>query len=175
MDTDPFTLLVNEIAKVLEGSKAVKLAMGNARKNIRAYNKMRGTENLDVTAESDVPEILIEASGGPTNINLASNLASFDMGFTLFINSGDQRVNQVMLPVLWSIWATLADGINNSTILSLTWQNRPFVKKYEFQNVAVGKSNPDLNRGIKGWTAICSLMFHMMFQKSDLTTFVQAV
>lgn len=171
-DKDPLTLLTNCVVATLQESPAVKLAMGLAKKNIHAFNKSRSGTQTDVRAEADLPELAIEPSGGPTNINLASNLCSMDWGMTLGINSGDQRVTEVLNPVLFAVWATLAAKLIDGPVMSLQWQNQVFVHHYSVQNVTIGKSNPDMNRGIKGWTSICSLLFNLHFDTNTIKTFV---
>lgn len=174
-EIDPLTLLNNEFAKTLERSSAVKTAMALAKKNINAYNKTRVNASQDVVAESDTPEIQLQAAGGPTNINFASNLVQMLFGVNVNINSGDQRVTSIMFPVLWATFATVADSLVDKPLTSLRWRDKPFVLSYEFQQITAGISDPVANRGLKGWIAICQVRFHLYFEKTDISAFIQGV
>lgn len=174
-EIDPLTLLTSTFCKWLEDSACMRRAMGLAIKNINAFNKSRTNQTPDVKNESDVPDIRLTPTGGPININFASNVTEMIANYNLEVNSGDPRVSHLLYPVYFAAFATAASGLSNSPITAIKWRDKPFLKKYDFLNSSLGQSNPDLNRGITGWTAVCSLSFRLYFLKSDLDAFVQGV
>lgn len=175
-ENDPLTQINDELARSIQNAPAVKKAMGLAKKNVNAFNKTRANETPDTLHESDVPNIELLHTGGPCQINFASNACNLMLDIQIGINSGDQQISKVMYPVLWAVFALVANAIDANPfahMTALTWKGKPFCKDIEFQQVTAGQSDPTRNRGIKGWISICQIRFHLYFDKTDISAFVQ--
>jgi hypothetical protein len=173
---DPLTHAQNTLEAYYKASPAVKRSMKSAIKNFVAFNKTRGTEAHDVNTESDLPEIVLNAIGGPSNVNFASNLSSLDWTWRVGVNTGDQRITQHLGPLVFAIFATTAHAVDSSLdgqLVGMLWNDYPFAKNLTFSNIQTGESNPAENKGLIGWSAFLDLTLHMLFPTSMLREFNQ--
>lgn len=174
MSTDPISMAHDALEKWLRGSVAIQRSMGGIKPNIAASNKLRGTELPDVVTESDLPRIRLEPIGGPCNINFASNLTNMDWSWRIILDTGDLRVNKYLGPVAFAIFASLAVAIEKDDVgdlLGVRWRTYDYAKNLTYSNITSGESDPVLNKGIAGLSAICDLTLHMVFPTSYLREF----
>jgi hypothetical protein len=159
------------LEKFLRESPGVKSVLGAQIKNVEGFTTLRGTKTTDTVSETDLPELRLEPVLMPCNANFASNAASLDYTLRIVMNTGDQRVNYKMLPLVFAVFAAIVSAINASELLDLQWEGYNFLKNFTFSNVAAGLSDPVENRGIAGWSAICDLTLHMIFPATLLRSF----
>ena len=178
MTKDPLSLAQETLERYFEQSPGMRRAMGLAIKNVDAYTKARGTKAVDVNAETDTPGLKLLPIAMPTNANFSSNTVMLDYVLQVLVNTGDQRITAKLLPVVWSVYAAIVAAIESSTLLGLTLEPcvavsaaaeikaYHYVKNFTFSNVQAGLSNPQENRGIEGFSAICDLQLHLIFPAS---------
>lgn len=151
------------LEKLLRESPALKRAMGLQIKNIDGFTQTRSTKQQDVNSETDLPELRLVPAGGPMNINYASNLTMLDYTLSVQINTGDLRVTERLAPVLFALYAALAQAVTGAGLVTLRWLDYDFIKNVTLSAATIGESDPVQNRGIAGFTAICDLTLHMNF------------
>lgn len=173
-EIDPLTLLHDEFERFLAATPCVKTAL-NVAMNIVAFNKLHGTERYDTNTNRDVPEILLEETGGISNLNFASNAVSWDWSYNAVINTGDTRVTKSLNPVVFALFAALKKAVESSTLTGLKWRGKMFCKNISMSQTQVGQSDPQLNRGIKGWTSIATVTFHLIFDRQDILNYADGV
>ena len=168
MSKDPFSLAQEGLERFLVRSPGMKAAMGAQIKNVEGFASLRGTKQTDTASETDLPELRLEPVLMPCNANFASNAVALDYTLRVVINTGDQRVNAKLLPIVFALFAAIVSAIHSSDLLTIEWQGYQFIKNFTFSNIAAGLSDPVENRGIAGWSVICDLTLHMIFPSTLL-------
>jgi hypothetical protein len=165
MANDPLSLFAEKFEQYLQDAPAIKRLVKS--KNIDAFVSTRGTKENDVAPESDLPRIRLVWTGGPSNLNLASNLASFELGCDVQIVTGDKRFSKDLFPVLWAVLCVTCQAIHDDAICGLEWEGNQFVKNIGIGQVQTGFLSLDgTAQGIKGTTSICSLVAYLYFPQT---------
>lgn len=173
MATDPFTQLHSALEALLKASPCIKRAMGPGLQDRQfvAFNKNRSDSKSDPTDSASLPLIVLEPAGGPGNINTASNYVTLAYAFNVLVATGDMRAN-ILHPLLWAVFATLAMARTSSTLTGLQWSGKGYVKHVEVTSAPVGIPNEETSPGAMGWTAVCAVEFQLGFSKPDIDSFV---
>jgi hypothetical protein len=166
---NPFTLTYTALAKLLLSNPRLKrlLEMGT----LIRYDKT-GTPNpakKDVTP-GDLPEIILIPSGFTSNLHATSSSSRVLRQYTLLVSTGTQELNYLLNQVQWEVLIAFANW--KSVMGALEWRDAAFVKRVDVLSIDEGLSDPALNRGVKGWSAIWSCEIEMYFQTSELLEFV---
>lgn len=120
-------------------------------------------------SDADLPEVQIIPTGMETNYTLNSSHTELWAEFEIRVSTGDVRIDAVLFPLQWEIYRALAGA--SAALALLEWSGKAeFVKSLVANVISEGVLDPDLNRGIKGWSAVWSCRVHMTFTLSDLTT-----
>jgi hypothetical protein len=167
MSKDPFTLAHETFERFVREHPAVRRVMGAQVKDIEAFTTTRSTKLVDTATEHDFPFIRLLPIGGPSNVNLASNVVSFDFGLRAQINTGDQRVTFKLLPLVFAIYAACTAAIDASGELrSLEWgEMGGIITNLSLTNIETGLSNPQENQGITGWSSVVDITLHMVLPR----------
>lgn len=165
MANDPLSLAAAALEKFIIDSPAVKRLV--KAKNIDGYTSARGTKTNDTLTESDLPQIRLVCRSGPTNLNLASNLAQFDLAFDAQVKSGDKRFTHDLLPVVWALFTACVDAVHNSALTALMWEESRFIKDVSLSNIETGFHSVDgSEQGISGTTGVCTITLHCFFPQT---------
>lgn len=171
---DPISQLHDALGAEIASCKAIREALGAAL-NINMFNKTRGNESPDVVSERDVPNLRFEQTGGPMNIQFASNLVNMQHGYNIVLNTGDQRVQRQLDPLLFALFSFFVASATKSNLTALRWRGSSYVKSMELTSSRIGLSDPNYNAGIKGWISVCTVVFHLVFQREDVINFSKGV
>ena len=164
IDSDPYTVVIEGLWSLLEAredfTELVKL--GN---RIKFMGKNREPVKAQIQT-GDVPEVRIIVRGSTPHPIRTSNSSTDTVIFELQASSGDQRLDAYHNPLRWACFRAFAhvyDALKN-----LTWKDKTFVKNAKPTAVTDGVSQQDLDRGIKGWSAIWAVEVDLWFDTSDL-------
>lgn len=116
--------------------------------------------------DGDLPELILIPRSGVGNFTQTSSNVGFDITYDWLISTGDYRVNYRVYPVTWSLFRAMAAF--QVTAPALAYKTRKFVTGISFQNVNIGESDPERNRGIKGFSAVFTFVIKMSFVKGQL-------
>ena len=166
MATDPFTLVHNALWALLEAHQGfVNLVPANNR--IKFTGDLRAPIK-DQISTADLPEVRIVPTGGEAHLKRTSNSSSVLKRWEIQVSTGDQRVDYTkgVFAVEWEILIALQDWI--TALKAITWTSKPFVVTAKPATVREGVTEADLNRGIKGWSALWACEVEMFFQTSDM-------
>jgi hypothetical protein len=132
--------------------------------------KFNSETNRDVIKQnvqtSDLPEVMLLASGGPINLNNTSNTTKVVQNYSLVVNTGDLRINTYVNIINWLVLCDLKSW--NTILTSLLWRGKHFVKVVRVTQHTIGQSDESRNRGIHGWSTLWNIEVEMHLATSDL-------
>lgn len=177
---DPLSLAQETLEAFFVASPCIVATLKSAVKNIDGYTKLRGTKQVDVNAESDLPALRLIPSGGPLDIHFASNAVKLDYNLQLAIKTGDLRYPAALGPLVWASYATLTRAVHRAEITGLTLakclpddadstlKNYSYIKNVSLGNAQTGFADPTdpRNRGIEGFVGVLEITLHMVFPRT---------
>jgi hypothetical protein len=168
---NPFALLYTQLVKLLLSNPRLVRAVES--ENIIRFDRPRVSDPTkgDIE-EGDLPEITVIPSGFLSNIHATSNSASVTRQYSILVSTGSKRLNAVMNDVQWELFVALSNW--KEALSPVQWRGASFVKRVGVVSVDEGMSDPELNRGIQGWSAIWAVEVEMRFQTSELLRFVDS-
>jgi len=115
---------------------------------------------------ADLPELALLSNGIIAgNLHADSTNAMLKRRYTFQITTGTYKIETLNV-VEWYLICALTDW--QSALTALKWNNKTFVKNCNIASVDDGFSNAELNRGIKGWSALWSCEIDFWFRQADL-------
>jgi hypothetical protein len=165
---DPFSLVYNALWDLLEASPEFEDA-------VREKNRVKfvGSNNRspikDRVQTADLPEVRIVPTTIFPHIQRSSTSSSVDITFEIQTSTGEQVLDQplTLFPVQWCILMAMSNW--ELHLKQLTWHNDHFVKLAKPTEASLGVSDDDLNRGVKGWSAVWACSMQLWFT----TTYLQ--
>lgn len=114
---------------------------------------------------SDLPELILVSTGMSANLHQTSTSSSCTRNYEWIIATGDLIIVNTLLPVEWALFAAMANW--KTIISSLQWNGHSFVKRANMTSVDNGLTDPERNRGIRGWSALwrCEVEMHFSTQE----------
>ena len=131
--------------------------------------KLSGSNRDPLKAEisdADLPELRITPSSSKPHLQRTSNGSSLVKRFRVEVATGDQRVDAGLFALEWEIYRALSAWVQ--TLIVLTWNEKTYVRLARPITVQDGKSDVDLIRGIRGWSALWECEVEMWFTTLDL-------
>lgn len=123
----------------------------------------------DKIQDADLPELILLATGGTIAMHNTSNTSMMTRRYSWLLTTGDMRVHYRLLPIEWLLFEALHNW--NVVLTALEWpegSGRNFVKRCDVLDVTEGLSDPERNRGIRGWSTIWACDVEMWFKTSDV-------
>ena len=168
--SDPFTIVHDGIWDLLE-AKTTFTSLVDENNRIKYTTTSSGKKlrrpDKDSLTELDVPEVMVYP--GPTRFweRRACSGATINKVYSILVTSGDRILDQGKLfPVQWAITRALWTF---DSLLSLTYSGETFVQKLEVLPTVEGLDNSELNRTLKGWSAVWQADVQMWFTNTVLT------
>jgi len=154
---DPYTLLYDAIVACFK------------RRDFKVIDWAEASRDpqQDILTESDYPEFQIRPSGLTGQIGDTSSTHAIKRTFQLMLNTGDQRLKTLAFPMEWKITQALYE-LKYEGLENLKFKGRNFVLTTEINSAQIGISDPVLNRGAIGWSALWDIEVTMSFAKGDL-------
>ena len=118
-----------------------------------------------VISERDLPELRLMMVGATYETENTSCSSFITQQFQWGIATGDQRFDDVF-QVNWELLRALLKW--REKLFPLTWNDETFVLECYPIEHTVGLNETDLNRNIKGWSALWTGAVRMYFSTTDL-------
>jgi hypothetical protein len=158
-DSDPISQIYDALWSLLERS-AEFCALVPVRNRIKFSGDARDPRK-ETIQDADLPEVQIVAGGGTPLEDIASDLCGCTRQFQVQVSTGDQRMNARFYPVVTAIERALLNWV--AVLGALTWGGQKYVQFSQWLNVAEGLSDPERNRGIKGWSSVWGCEVRLVF------------
>lgn len=119
-----------------------------------------------VVADADLPELILSPATTNANLRSTSNSTQCTRVYEWIISTGSQQLTDKIYAVEWAIFITHLKW--NTTLTALLHNGTPYVKQLRIVSAQTGISDRELNRGIKGWSAIWRVEVDMHFSTAAL-------
>lgn len=156
LPTDPLTEVMNALWTLLEGQPEIKaLVATHNRIKLTDTTKKSSAEKIKYST-ADLPELVIEPSGGTMNPAATSTGALIIQRYGIGIADGDLRLHKTFFPLKWAVFKALAAIDNN---LGLDYVRRITIEDVEdFRNTEKAP----------GWSAGFEIVVDMWFSRTEL-------
>ena len=167
MSSDPFSLVYDTLWLALEDNTVFSSLVKDGNR-VKLSGIDVGDPFKHEVSEGDLPEVRIIAVESDIHLNQTSSSSRVTKTFEVGIATGELRITsqKAILPVEWEIIRALADW--ETLLAELLWNKRKFVTNTRLITSQYGTSDTDLNRGIKGWTALMAMQVEMWFVTSEV-------
>ena len=156
MADDPYTAVVDGLWALLESKECFTDL-------VRVSNRIKftGTDRSPIkreVGEGDLIEVRVLPVTCTPHPERTSSGESEDVTFEIQVSTGDQRIDAGVFPIHWAIKKALVD-VHAYLRTNVTFgdDDNQIVNSVEVESGRFGVSQADLNRGIKGWSAIHSI------------------
>lgn len=163
MADNPLELIYDAFWVMLEDNSdfASEVPAGNRIK----YTGTTEAPEKDEVSGADFPEVRVVCAGSKPHLQRTSNGSSWNTIWEIQIATGDQRF-EAGFKVQWPVYCALS--IWETRMKALTYGGNAFVTLCRPLSTEDSLTNQDLNRGIRGWSAIWRGELEMWFQTSAL-------
>lgn len=121
----------------------------------------------NMIADADTPEIQLVDEGGTFNPHANSSQCDYVMNLGIYCSTGDLRL-PIVSAMNWYIMVNMGNW-RQSLPGIVKWRNENIVKNFVMSNVQIGESNPERNRGIKGWNCLWRFQLDLRISTVNLT------
>ena len=158
-DVDPFSQVFEGIWTLVEAFAPFsdQVRVGN---RIRLDGESRNPIKQNIQ-HADLPEVILHPGGGDCQLHRNSSQSQVIKRFDFLISTGDLRVDYLHFPLQWHTIRAVANW--KSVIGGLVWKGEPFLIDLDIPSKTEGESDPERNRGIKGWSSIITVQARMEF------------
>ena len=161
-ETDPITL-------IHEGAWAALATLDPDGLLIKPGNRIKLDRHdaiKQTIQDADLPEVLLIPRQGAGNITATSSSVSMEVTFDWLISTGTYAVAARLYPTLWLLFRTMHKFL--STARSLQYKDRAFVNGVALNSASVGETDPERNRGIRGFSAAMNFTVKLTFPIGDI-------
>lgn len=161
-ETDPLTL-------IHEGAWAALDLLDPDGEVIRPGNRIMLNKHdalKQTIQDADLPEVLLIPRQGVGNLTQTSSSVSFEITFDWLLATGTYQASAKLYPVMWLLYRTMHKFM--STARSLQYKDRSFVTGVFFNSASVGESDPERNRGIRGFSSAMNFTVKLSFPIGDI-------
>ena len=113
-------------------------------------------------SEADIPEVRVIVTGSAPHPKRTSSSHSDTVTLEIQVSSGDQRFSAMHNPLRWILFRALRN-IEDELRRRCFWNGENPVKLAKPTQVRDGVSQSDLDRGIKGWSAMWTCEIELWF------------
>lgn len=164
--SDPFSLVYRALWD-LAASQESFTSLVSLRSRISFGDNENHTPLKNVIASADLPEVILAPTGGICNLHSTTSSSMITKRFMWLISTGDYRIDAgCLFPVEFALIRAMCNW--KSALTSLTWAGARFVKRCDMLEVSEGDSDPERNRGLKGWSAMWACEVEMHFSTALL-------
>jgi hypothetical protein len=164
-DSSPLQLVYTELWRLpmLNPEFRALVREGNM---IRFDHEAHGNPRKDQVQAGDLPEVTLTSETSAVKIHETSSTCKLIRQYSWLVATGDFRLTHLLAPVEWALFVSM---IGWQRVLGrLKWHDKAFCKRMDVVSVLGGRSDPQLNRGIAGWSAIWRCEVEMHFATADL-------
>jgi hypothetical protein len=117
-------------------------------------------------ASADTPELALLVRQLTANVNNTSSTSMCTRQYAWLMSTNDYRYSQFLAHIEWKLFCAMASW--RTTLTSLKWQDKGFVKRVQLLGGASALSDPAANRNIVGWSALWMCEVEMNFDQTDI-------
>lgn len=161
---NPFTMVYDTLWEMVDTHPSLRVLMKEG--NRIKFNTPSREPLKDAVAVADLPELILTSDGLSAALYNTTSTSKVVRSYSWLLSTGDFRVNELLYQVEWYIFCAMLSW--KEKLCALKWHDESFVKRADVTSVTNGQSNPELNRGIKGWSAIWKCEVEMHFRTSFL-------
>lgn len=158
---DPFTIVLEKLWEVLAANPVLD-------ELVRPGNRIRYLENRlpkEQVGHGDLPEIVLMPESEQQNDMGDSGNAFLSQSWRFFISTGSQNP-RLLNTLRWELFRVIQTFMAECG--SILFHGNRFITRVKFNSGEVALSNPDLNRGIDGWSASWGLTVDMQFSNAEV-------
>jgi hypothetical protein len=87
-----------------------------------------------------------------------------------WLSTGDPNVIRNVLPVMFAVFCAMTPWPNmaQEDPPLITWRGRPFIKRVDMITANFAITDPEKNRGIRGWSCVWSCEVESYLKTTDL-------
>ncbi len=168
---------VNPIKQVFSALWTMLEANSDFTSLVKVGNRIKYTgSNIEPDKQqialADTPEVRVVCTGMKPWIEpdgkreyYASNATFLTVTWAVEVNTGDGGM-WPLLNVMFAVFRALRDWRTHMD--ALTWNEAPFIHRCVPGEAKVNRTDPQLNRGIRGWVTVWTGETNMQFQSSAL-------
>lgn len=162
---NPYDALLDALWGILEADGGFRdlVPIGN-RIKFSGRDREPMKENV---SEADLPEVRIIITGSRPHPKRTSSSHCDTVTVEIQVSSGDQRLSYMHNPIRWVVYRAMSE-IETELRHRCRWNGQKIAKVAAPTKVSDGVSTADLNRGIKGWSAVWACDVELWFER-DLT------
>lgn len=116
--------------------------------------------------DADLPELILIPRQGTGNITSTSSSVSVEVTFDWLISTGTYKVADRLYPVLWLLFRTMHKFLSDAR--AIQYKGRCFVNGVTFNSASVGESDPERNRGLRGFSSSMNFTVKLNFPVGDV-------
>lgn len=161
---DPITQVYYALWELLE-AHAPLTAMVKVGNRIKFSGDNRDPMKDEVSS-ADFPELRVIPVASEPHPQRTSSGSSILKRFRIVVSTGDQRVDVGLFALEWEVYRALSQWAE--TLMALTWNDKTYVRLARPTTVEDGQTRTDLDRGVKGWSALWQCEVTMWFATADL-------
>lgn len=161
---DPISKVYNALWSLLE-SHAPLASMVPAGNRVKYSGDNRDPEKAQISS-NDTPELRLTSVGSTPHLQRTSSSTSIAKRFRVEVSTGDQRFDAGLYAIEWEVNRAMLGW--ESVLTALTWQSQQYVKSSKIISTTDGKTERDLERGIRGWASVWECEIEMWFRTSDM-------
>lgn len=152
---NPFTIVYNALWQLAEDDPGLKALIAERNRIHFVRDKKAIKQNI---SDNDIPELILAPSGGSSNLQNTSTTSKIERRFDWLLSTGDYDA-KLIFDVQWSLFRAMLRW----NTLSLKWKDKTFAKLIKLIDISEGESDPNRNRGIKGWSCLWAVSVEMHF------------
>lgn len=160
--TDPFTILFDGLWEVFAANPLID-ALVRDRNRIK-FDTVLGLK--DTIQHGDLPEIVIVPVGHSQEDLGTSGTGRITESYRIFISTDDKRPDFIHA-LQWELYRCL-ETFNSVKAGTLLYNGIRFIELLRISSGNQSITNPELNRGIKGWCAAWDFTVDMCFPRTSL-------
>ena len=164
--TSPFSLVFDSLWELMDNSPLITALVKEGNKI--KFNKDNIRNPLkDAILSNDVPELILVCEGSSLiNPHATSCTSQINRRYSWLLSTGDMRVHEHFFDIEWAVFVSMLNWKN--TVSPLTYLDSTFAKRCDMLDATNGLSDPERNRGIKGWSAVWRCEIEMHFNTKQL-------
>lgn len=164
-EQDPLSQVYDLLWDLVEASPLVKsyVRVGN---RIKFNDPSWISKEKSEVSSADLPEMILVVTQLTGRLRATSSSSSVLMKLEWLLSTGDINATRGILPLLWAIFAALANW--PATSESMTWAGKTFVKRIDLVDATVGLTDSEKNRGVRGFSSIWACEVEMFWGTTDV-------
>lgn len=175
-EKDPFSQVYDALWRLAEESPRLN-ALVRPRNRIK-WNDRSWTppDKLEVS-DADMPELALLVTQLSGKIRWTSSGSQALLQFDWVLSTGDPSVIRSVLPVMWAVYAAMTPWVTNVVTgpNPLQYKGETFVKRVDLKEANLGFTDPERNRGIRGWSSVWSCEVEMAWKTDNVILSSQEV